>query len=95
MTPDDALENVAFARAHTTDQQLELLKQGAAMLCDTRFSLLIVDRCGGCAPPTNSGLRAQMWSKTDRRQQPGSCYQLAMTHLSDMRISWEGLGLNA
>ena len=47
MTPDDALENVAFARAHNTDQQLELLKQGAMMLCDTRFSLLIVDRCGG------------------------------------------------
>ena len=45
MTGDDALENVAFARAHSTDEQFELLKSGAAMLCDSRFSLLIVDRC--------------------------------------------------
>lgn len=61
MTPDDALENVAFARAHNTDQQLELLKQGAMMLCDTRFSLLIVDRCGGWPRLDASVLGLQPW----------------------------------
>lgn len=38
-----ALDNVAYARAYNADHQLELLKVAAAMMAESRFSLLIVD----------------------------------------------------
>mmetsp|Transcript_26334 Transcript_26334/g.19757 ORF Transcript_26334/g.19757 Transcript_26334/m.19757 type:complete len:238 (+) Transcript_26334:45-758(+) len=37
------LDNVAFARAHNTDQQNKLLIQAAALMCENRFALLVVD----------------------------------------------------
>jgi len=37
------LDNVAFARAHNTDQQNKLLVQAAALMCENRFALVIVD----------------------------------------------------
>lgn len=37
------LDNVAYARAHNTDQQNALLKQAAALMCENRFALLVVD----------------------------------------------------
>ena len=37
------LDNVAYARAHNTDQQNELLKQAAALMCENTYALLIVD----------------------------------------------------
>jgi len=40
---DDVLENIAHARAYTTDQQLELLREAAALMCESRFALVIVD----------------------------------------------------
>ena len=40
---DDVLNNVAYARAHNTQHQSELLMQAAGMMTDARFSLLIVD----------------------------------------------------
>ena len=48
MTGTDVLDNVAFARAHSTDEQFDLLRSGAAMLCDSRFAILIVDRHASC-----------------------------------------------
>ncbi|KAL6585673.1 recombinase rad51 [Orobanche minor] len=39
----EVLENVAYARAHNTDQQSRLLLQAASMMMDTRFALMIVD----------------------------------------------------
>lgn len=43
MTKDDVLDNVACARAFNTDHQTELLIQAAAMMSESRYSLLIVD----------------------------------------------------
>lgn len=40
---DDVLNNVAYARAHNTQHQSELLMQAAGMMTDARFSLMIVD----------------------------------------------------
>ncbi|KAI0906389.1 DNA repair protein rhp51 [Ustulina deusta] len=40
---EEVLDNVAYARAYNSDHQLQLLSQAASMMCETRFSLLIVD----------------------------------------------------
>ncbi|KAI2325470.1 RecA recombinase Rhp51 [Ophidiomyces ophidiicola] len=40
---DEVLDNVAYARAYNSDHQLQLLNQASQMMCETRFSLLIVD----------------------------------------------------
>lgn len=39
----EVLENVAFARAHNSDQQNKLLLQAAALMAEQRYALLIVD----------------------------------------------------
>lgn len=43
MNPDDVLDNVAYARAHNTEQQGDLLMAAASMLAESRFALIIVD----------------------------------------------------
>ncbi|KAI5310604.1 recombinase rad51, partial [Ascosphaera atra] len=40
---EEVLDNIAYARAYNSDHQLQLLSQAAQMMCETRFSLLIVD----------------------------------------------------
>ena len=40
---EEVLDNVAYARAYNSEHQLQLLQQAASMMCETRFSLLIVD----------------------------------------------------
>lgn len=40
---EDVLNNVAYARAHNTAHQSELLMQAAGMMTDARFSLMVVD----------------------------------------------------
>ncbi len=40
----DVLDNVAYAKAHNTDQQLELLTAAAGMMADSRC---VVCRSGG------------------------------------------------
>ncbi len=40
---EEVLDNVAYARAYNSDHQLQLLNQASQMMCETRFSLLIVD----------------------------------------------------
>lgn len=44
---EEALENVAFARAYNSDHQSALLIQAAAMMSDSRYALLIVDSATG------------------------------------------------
>jgi len=39
----EVLENVAFARAHNSDQQNKLLLQAAALMAENRYALLVVD----------------------------------------------------
>ncbi|GAB0087530.1 DNA repair protein RAD51 homolog [Sergentomyia squamirostris] len=40
---NEVLDNVAFARAYNSDQQLKLLTQGACMMSESRYALLIID----------------------------------------------------
>ena len=43
MNPDDVLENVISARAHNSEQQMELLQDAAALMVDNRYALMVVD----------------------------------------------------
>lgn len=43
MSGQDVLDNVAHARAHNTDHQMDLLMHATAMMMESRYSLLIVD----------------------------------------------------
>jgi hypothetical protein len=44
---NDVLDNVAYARAHNTEHQFELLKTAAGMMSDSRFALVVVDSATG------------------------------------------------
>ena len=37
------LENVVFARAHNSEEQMSLLVEASALMAEDRFSLLVVD----------------------------------------------------
>lgn len=43
MNPEEVLENVICARAHNSEQQMELLADAAALMCECRYSLIVVD----------------------------------------------------
>lgn len=43
MDPAVALENVAYARAHNSEHQMELLKMAAAIMSQDRYALVVVD----------------------------------------------------
>ena len=43
MNPEEVLENVVCARAHNSEQQLELLQDAAALMSESRFALMVVD----------------------------------------------------
>lgn len=43
LDPTMAMENVAVARAHNSEHQMELLKMAAAIMCQDRYALLVVD----------------------------------------------------
>ena len=43
MNPEEVLENVICARAHNSEQQLELLQDAAALMSESRFALMVVD----------------------------------------------------
>lgn len=39
----DVLDNVAYARAHNTEHQSQLLVAAASMMAESRFALVVVD----------------------------------------------------
>lgn len=43
MNPEEVLDNIICARAHNSEQQLELLADAAALMSESRFALLVVD----------------------------------------------------
>ena len=43
MDENDVLENVAYAKAHNTDHQTQLLVEAGAIMSQRRFVLVIVD----------------------------------------------------
>ncbi len=43
LNPEDVLDNVAVARCHNSEHQMQLLVQASAMMAESRHALLIVD----------------------------------------------------
>lgn len=43
MNPEEVLDNVICARAHNSEQQMELLSDAAALMSESRYALIIVD----------------------------------------------------
>lgn len=43
LDPQKVMDNVAYARAHNSEHQNKLLHQAAALMCENRFALLVVD----------------------------------------------------
>lgn len=43
LSGNDVLDNVAYARAYNTDHQTQLLIQAAAMMCESRYALIVID----------------------------------------------------
>jgi DNA repair protein RAD51 len=43
MNPEEVLDNIICARAHNSEQQLELLSDAAALMSESRYALLVVD----------------------------------------------------
>jgi DNA repair protein RAD51 len=43
MNPEEVLDNVICARAHNSEQQMELLADAAALMSESRYALMIVD----------------------------------------------------
>lgn len=43
LSPEDVLDNVAYARAYNSDHQTQLLIQASAMLTESRYALIVVD----------------------------------------------------
>ncbi|CAI7731369.1 unnamed protein product [Closterium sp. NIES-54] len=51
----EVLDNIAYARAHNTDHQTQLLIEAASMMSESRFSLIIVDSVTGLYRTDYSG----------------------------------------
>jgi DNA repair protein RAD51 len=47
LNSEDVLENVTYARAYNAEHQEKLLLEAAAVFCDSRYALLIVDSATG------------------------------------------------
>jgi len=43
LDPNEVLDNVSYARAKSTDHQMQLLIEASAMMSETKYSLLVVD----------------------------------------------------
>ena len=43
LSPQDVLDNVAYAKAHNTEHQMQLLVSAASMMAESRFALIVVD----------------------------------------------------
>lgn len=43
LDPNQALDNVSFARAFNSDHQMQLLQQACALMAETRYALIVVD----------------------------------------------------
>lgn len=43
MNPEEVLDNVICARAHNSEQQMELLSDAAALMSESRYAVIIVD----------------------------------------------------
>lgn len=43
LDPDDVLDNIAHARAYTTDHQMQLLNHACAMMAEQPYALLVID----------------------------------------------------
>ncbi|CAK0793886.1 unnamed protein product [Prorocentrum cordatum] len=55
LDPEEALENVTYARAYCTDHQSDLLAEAAALFSESRYALLVVDSATGIFRTEYSG----------------------------------------
>lgn len=70
MDASSVLDNVAYARAHNTEHQLELVSQAAGLMSESRFALIIVDSATSlfrCAFLSISGFLNRAGGRTVRR----------------------------
>lgn len=82
---DEALENVAYARAYNSDHQTALLIQAAAMMAESRYALLIVDSATGLYRTDFSG-RGEL----SARQMHLARFLRNLLRLADeVRASWK------
>merc|ERR1719321_73953 len=55
LNSEDVLENVTYARAYNAEHQDKLLVEAAAVFCDSRYALLVVDSATGLFRTDYSG----------------------------------------
>ena len=72
------LENVAYARCYNTDHQMRLLMEGAAMMAETRYALVIVDSAMALYRTDYSG-RGEL----SARQQHLACFLRGLIKLAE------------
>merc|ERR1712232_840337 len=75
---EDVLENVTYARAYNAEHQEKLLVEAAAVFCDSRYALLIVDSATGLFRTDYSGR-----SELADRQQALNRYLRKLQRLAD------------
>lgn len=59
---EDALNNIAYARAYNSDHQMQLLTQASGMLAKSRFALVVVDSATNCYRTDYSG-RSELFNR--------------------------------
>jgi DNA repair protein RAD51 len=60
MASEQVLDNVVSARAHNSEQQMDLLADAAALMSETRFALLIVDSATALYRTDYSGIKQRL-----------------------------------
>jgi len=78
LSPDDVLDNIAFARAYNVDHQSQLLIQASAMMSESHFAVLIIDSVTALYRTDYSG-RGEL----SARQMHLAKYLRALARLSD------------
>jgi len=64
LNAEDVLENITYARAYNAEHQEQLLVEAAAVFCDSRYALLVIDSATGLFRTDYSG-RSEL---ADRQQ---------------------------
>ena len=72
------LENVAYARCYNTDHQMRLLMEGAAMMAECRYALVVVDSLMALYRTDYSG-RGEL----SARQQHLACFLRGLMKLAE------------
>ena len=80
LDPTVALENVAVARAHNSEHQMELLKMAAAIMSQDRYALLVVDSATALFRTDYQG-RGELSERQMQMAQVSSMYKMVVCRL--------------